>query len=64
MIPTCSSDGKLLVSLGSGGPHRVWDVESSKVVASLSKENVKHVNNDVADIARDTTADEDTHDDR
>ncbi|KAK9091654.1 hypothetical protein Sjap_024831 [Stephania japonica] len=34
-----SSDGKLLVSLGSGGLPRVWDVESSKVVASLSKEN-------------------------
>ncbi|KAK9106110.1 hypothetical protein Scep_022954 [Stephania cephalantha] len=34
-----SFDGKLLVSLGRGGPPRVWDVESSKVVASLSKEN-------------------------
>ncbi|KAK9115329.1 hypothetical protein Syun_022126 [Stephania yunnanensis] len=34
-----SFDGKLLVSLGSDGPPRVWDVESSKVVASLSKEN-------------------------
>ncbi|KAK9091175.1 hypothetical protein Sjap_024352 [Stephania japonica] len=34
-----SSDGKLLISLGSGGPPRVWDVESSKAVASLSKEN-------------------------
>ncbi|KAK7362559.1 hypothetical protein VNO77_04675 [Canavalia gladiata] len=34
-----SSDGKLLVSLGSGGPCRVWDVSSSIVLASLSNEN-------------------------
>ncbi|KAK9276211.1 hypothetical protein L1049_005742 [Liquidambar formosana] len=34
-----SLDGKFLVSLGSGGPCRVWDVTSSGVVASLPKEN-------------------------
>ncbi|TKY59026.1 SEC12 protein 2 [Spatholobus suberectus] len=34
-----SSDGKLLVSLVSGGPCRVWDVSSSIVLASLSNEN-------------------------
>ncbi|KAG5558577.1 hypothetical protein RHGRI_008502 [Rhododendron griersonianum] len=33
-----SPDGKFLVSVGSGGPGRVWDVTSSKAVASLSKE--------------------------
>ncbi|KAF7131744.1 hypothetical protein RHSIM_Rhsim09G0049500 [Rhododendron simsii] len=31
-------DGKFLVSVGSGGPGRVWDVTSSKPVASLPKE--------------------------
>ncbi|KAJ9135779.1 hypothetical protein P3X46_032921 [Hevea brasiliensis] len=34
-----SPDGKFLVSLGSRGPGRVWDVTSSTVVASLSKDN-------------------------
>ncbi|XP_047340662.1 SEC12-like protein 2 [Impatiens glandulifera] len=34
-----SPDGKFLVSVGSGGPGRVWDVESSTPVAALSKEN-------------------------
>ncbi|XP_057422281.1 SEC12-like protein 2 [Lotus japonicus] len=34
-----SSDGKWIVSLGSGGPCRVWDVSSSIVLASLSNEN-------------------------
>ncbi|KNA07624.1 hypothetical protein SOVF_170150 [Spinacia oleracea] len=34
-----SVDGKYLVSLGSGGPCKVWDVTSSKVVATLPKEN-------------------------
>ncbi|KAF7147648.1 hypothetical protein RHSIM_Rhsim03G0185500 [Rhododendron simsii] len=34
-----SPDGKFLVSVGSGGPGRVWDVTSSKPVASLSKEH-------------------------
>ncbi|KAF5442293.1 hypothetical protein F2P56_034966 [Juglans regia] len=34
-----SSDGKYLVSLGNSGPARVWDVTSSKVIASLPKEN-------------------------
>ncbi|KAF9594929.1 hypothetical protein IFM89_035493 [Coptis chinensis] len=34
-----SSDGKYLVSLGSGSSCRVWDVSSSKIVASLPKEN-------------------------
>lgn len=33
-----SSDGKFLVSVGSGGPGRVWDVTSSKPVASLTKD--------------------------
>ncbi|KAF7140465.1 hypothetical protein RHSIM_Rhsim06G0241000 [Rhododendron simsii] len=33
-----SPDGKFLVSVGSGGPGRVWDVTSSKLVASLPKE--------------------------
>ncbi|KAI8537885.1 hypothetical protein RHMOL_Rhmol09G0059100 [Rhododendron molle] len=33
-----SPDGKFLVSVGSGGPGRVWDVTSSKPVASLPKE--------------------------
>ncbi|RDX70186.1 SEC12-like protein 2, partial [Mucuna pruriens] len=37
-----SSDGKLLVSLGSGGPCRVWDVSSSIVLASLSIENCEN----------------------
>ncbi|GMH15169.1 hypothetical protein Nepgr_017010 [Nepenthes gracilis] len=34
-----SVDGKFLVSVGSGGPCRVWDVTSSKAVALLQKEN-------------------------
>ncbi|RYR14256.1 hypothetical protein Ahy_B04g070825 isoform C [Arachis hypogaea] len=34
-----SSDGKLLVSLGSGGPCRVWDISSSIVLTSLPNEN-------------------------
>ncbi|KAF8399000.1 hypothetical protein HHK36_014867 [Tetracentron sinense] len=34
-----SFDGKFLVSLGSGGPCRVWDLTSSTIVASLPKEN-------------------------
>ncbi|XP_062171018.1 SEC12-like protein 2 [Alnus glutinosa] len=34
-----SLDGKYLVSLGNRGPARVWDMTSSTVVASLSKEN-------------------------
>lgn len=34
-----SPDGKFLVSLGSGGPGRVWDLTSSTAVASLPKEN-------------------------
>ncbi|XP_042503062.1 SEC12-like protein 2 [Macadamia integrifolia] len=34
-----SSDGKLLVSLGNGGPCRVWDVTLSTVIASLPKES-------------------------
>ncbi|KAL5763289.1 hypothetical protein ACOSP7_019553 [Xanthoceras sorbifolium] len=34
-----SPDGKILVSLGSRGPGRVWDLTSSTVVASLAKEN-------------------------
>lgn len=34
-----SIDGKYLVSLGSGGPCKVWDVASSKAVATLPKEN-------------------------
>ncbi|XP_059448360.1 SEC12-like protein 2 isoform X2 [Corylus avellana] len=34
-----SPDGKYLVSLGNRGPARVWDMTSSTVVASLSKEN-------------------------
>ncbi|KAG5558580.1 hypothetical protein RHGRI_008505 [Rhododendron griersonianum] len=34
-----SPDGKFLVSVGSGGPGRVWDVTSSKAVASLLKEH-------------------------
>jgi len=38
----CSSDGKLLASLGSGGPCRVWDVSSSMVLSSLPNENVSN----------------------
>ncbi|KAM7275780.1 hypothetical protein ACFE04_017646 [Oxalis oulophora] len=34
-----SPDGKYLVSLGSGGPGRVWDITESKVVASLTKQS-------------------------
>ncbi|KAL9234323.1 hypothetical protein vseg_009206 [Gypsophila vaccaria] len=34
-----SIDSKYLVSLGSGGPCRVWDVTTSTVVATLPKEN-------------------------
>ncbi|KAL2892634.1 SEC12-like protein 2 [Bienertia sinuspersici] len=34
-----SIDGKHLVSVGHGGPCKVWDVASSKAVASLPKEN-------------------------
>ncbi|XAR72249.1 hypothetical protein NMG60_11018826 [Bertholletia excelsa] len=34
-----SPDGKFLVSVGSGGPGRIWDVTSSSLVASLSREN-------------------------
>lgn len=37
---SCSPNGKFLVSLGSGGPGRVWDVASSTAIASLPKENV------------------------
>ena len=39
---SCSTDGKFLVSVGSGGPGRVWDVASPAPVASLSKENVSN----------------------
>lgn len=39
---SCSSDGKLLASLGSGGPCKVWDVSSSMVLSSLSNENVSN----------------------
>ncbi|KAI8022880.1 SEC12-like protein 2 [Camellia lanceoleosa] len=34
-----SPDGKFLMSVGSSGPGRVWDVTSLTPVASLSKEN-------------------------
>ncbi|KAL4580472.1 hypothetical protein LXL04_016666 [Taraxacum kok-saghyz] len=34
-----SPDGKFLVSVGSGGPGRVWDTSSSTNKASLPKEN-------------------------
>ncbi|KEH30851.1 putative transcription factor WD40-like family [Medicago truncatula] len=34
-----SSDGKLIVSLGGGGPCRVWDVSSAIVLATLANEN-------------------------
>ncbi|KAF5180402.1 Sec12-like protein, partial [Thalictrum thalictroides] len=34
-----SSDGKFLACLASRGPCRVWDVSSSKIVASLQKES-------------------------
>ncbi|CAK9144384.1 unnamed protein product [Ilex paraguariensis] len=34
-----SPDEKYLVSLGSGGPGRVWNVDSSTSIASLTKEN-------------------------
>ncbi|XP_077223386.1 SEC12-like protein 2 [Tasmannia lanceolata] len=34
-----SFDGKFLVSLGSSGPCRVWDLSSSTVVANLPREN-------------------------
>ncbi|CAK9142690.1 unnamed protein product, partial [Ilex paraguariensis] len=34
-----SPDGKYLVSVGSGGPGRVWNVDSSTSIASLTKEN-------------------------
>ncbi|KMS99839.1 hypothetical protein BVRB_1g016910 [Beta vulgaris subsp. vulgaris] len=34
-----SIDGKYLVSLGSGGPCKVWDVISSKAIATLAREN-------------------------
>ncbi|KAF9618784.1 hypothetical protein IFM89_002652, partial [Coptis chinensis] len=37
-----SSDEKYLVSLGSGSSCSVWDVSSSKIVASLPKENALH----------------------
>ena len=40
-VMSCSPDGKFLVSLGSGGPGRVWDLTSSTVAASLLKENVR-----------------------
>ncbi|KAL6957954.1 hypothetical protein U1Q18_043144 [Sarracenia purpurea var. burkii] len=39
---SCSPDGKFLVSVGSGGPGRVWDLTSSMPVASLLKENVSN----------------------
>lgn len=41
-VTSCSPDGKFLVSLGSGGPGRVWDLTSSTAVASLPKENVRN----------------------
>ncbi|PWA96434.1 quinoprotein alcohol dehydrogenase-like superfamily [Artemisia annua] len=34
-----SPDGKFLVSVGSGGPGRVWDISASTLTASLAKEN-------------------------
>lgn len=40
-FPFCSIDGKYLVSLGSGGPCKVWDVISSKAIATLARENVR-----------------------
>lgn len=39
LIESCSPDGKFLVSVGSG-PGRIWNVASSKSIASLPKENV------------------------
>lgn len=41
-VMSCSPDGKFLVSLGSGGPGRVWDLTSSTAIASLPKENVRN----------------------
>ncbi|CAK9157575.1 unnamed protein product [Ilex paraguariensis] len=35
-----SPDGKYLVSVGSGDPGRVWNVDSSTSIASLTKENL------------------------
>ncbi|KAI3941037.1 hypothetical protein MKX01_037927 [Papaver californicum] len=35
-----SLDGKFLVSLG-GGPSRIWDANSSAVVATFQRENVE-----------------------
>ncbi|GMP93585.1 hypothetical protein CsSME_00043350 [Camellia sinensis var. sinensis] len=37
-----SPDGKFLVSVGGGGPGRIWDVTALTPVASLSKENDEH----------------------
>ncbi|XP_058730674.1 SEC12-like protein 2 [Vicia villosa] len=34
-----SSDGKLIVSLGGGGPCKVWDISSEIVLATLTNEN-------------------------
>ncbi|XP_004505275.1 SEC12-like protein 2 [Cicer arietinum] len=34
-----SSDGKLIASLGGGGPCRVWDISSAMVLATLTNEN-------------------------
>ncbi|KAF5939219.1 hypothetical protein HYC85_023478 [Camellia sinensis] len=39
---SCSPDGKFLVSVGGGGPGRIWDVTALTPVASLSKENDEH----------------------
>lgn len=36
----CSLDGKCLVSVGSNGPSRVWDVASAMPIAALQKERV------------------------
>ncbi|KAG8634740.1 SEC12-like protein 2 [Manihot esculenta] len=51
-----SPDGKFLVSLGSRGPGRVWDVTSSTVVASLSKDN-----DEVFAMCRFSQSSDDTH---
>lgn len=39
---SCSPDGKFLVSLGSSGPGRVWDITLSTVAASLPPEKVSN----------------------
>ena len=41
-VMSCSPDGKFLVSLGSGGPGRVWDLTSSTVTPKITPKEKRY----------------------